>query len=100
MHEALHYPDRLYRCEMPDDSLAPKTPRGTPLLISYSDKPIDGQGVIVWDRVGRECVRIYWSHPDGQWSAVARDKDAPTLRSIDGCIVAGVVRWVLFDGQG
>jgi hypothetical protein len=78
--------------------LAPKTPRGSSLFISYIDKPTDGRGIAVWDRHGREHVRIYWSHPDGQWSAVARDKDAPTLRSIDGCKVAGVVRWVLIDG--
>lgn len=91
--------DPLYLIHMPDDSLAPKTRKGTELLISYTDKPVEGQGVLLQDRSGTQrVVRMYHDEGDGHWSGLARDPNVPPVRSRDGASVVAVVGWVKMDG--
>jgi hypothetical protein len=62
---------RLFVVAVPDDALAPSTPKGTPLIFSSDAKPEPGVGVLVADRDGTPYVRRYAQGRSGAWLAQA-----------------------------
>lgn len=84
---------------MPDDALAPQTPRGTKLIfVAGSEPPRYGVGVLVEDPMGARYVRRWVQGVAGGWVAEARNNAYRNLSSSDG---AKVIAWVQarFDGD-
>lgn len=84
---------------MPDDALAPQTPRGTQLIfVAGSEPPRYGVGVLVEDASGKRFVRRWVQGPTGGWIAEARNTAYRSLASSEG---ARVIAWVQarFDGD-
>lgn len=80
-----------FRLAVPDDALAPDTPRGTVLIFSTTAPPAFGHGVLVQDSTGQRHVRRYSQGPAGRWLAEARNSAYLTLDSFDGLQVLAVV---------
>lgn len=80
-----------FRLAVPDDALAPGTPRGTVLIFSTSAQPAFGHGVLVQDAGGSRYVRRYAQGPGGRWVAEARNSAYLTLDSAAGLQVLAVV---------
>lgn len=78
---------------MPDDALAPSTPRGTLLLFETAAAPVFGHGVLVEDSAGQRYVRKYAQGPAGRWLAVANNAAYLSLDSADGVRVLAAVTW-------
>lgn len=73
--------------DVPDDALAPTTPRGTRLIFSRGVPPTFGQGVLVRDRSGGYYVRRYSQRAGGGWIAAASN---PAYASLDPTAEAGL----------
>lgn len=82
---------KRFRLAMPDDAMAPDTPRGTVLVFSTAATPAFGHGVLVQDQAGLRHVRRYAQGPAGRWRAEARNSAYLTLDSADGLQVLAVV---------
>ena len=80
-----------FRLSMPDDALAPGTPRGTTLIFSTSAAPVFGHGVLVEAADGARHVRRYAQAPHGQWIAEARNSAYVSIASETGAKVLAVV---------
>ena len=76
---------------MPDDALAPDTPRGLVLHFSTEAAPVIGHGVLVQDAAGGRHVRRYAQGLGGAWRAEARNTAYMTLHSGDGVQLLAVV---------
>jgi transcriptional regulator with XRE-family HTH domain len=77
---------------MPDDALAPTTPRGTGLVFDTRAIPTPGAGVLVQTADGRRYVRRYGEGLGDDWEAQARNPAFVTLQSRrDGLQVLAVV---------
>lgn len=73
-----------FALEMPDDAMAPATPRGTVLYMrATSTVPPPGTGVLVKDSGGRRFVRRVREAPGGAWLAAAHQPDYVTLHALD-----------------
>lgn len=66
---------------VPDDALAPRTPKGTMLIFELDAKPNPGDGVLVEDRHGERHVRRYLPGLGGAWLAGAHNDAYPQLDS-------------------
>ena len=66
---------------VPDDALAPRTPKGTAFLFSTTAKPLDGDVVIVRAKNGLPYVRLYFAAANDEWEARARDVAHSSLHS-------------------
>lgn len=68
---------------VPDDSLAPRSPRGTEFVFSseVASAPDDSVAVIVQTSGGRRYMRLYFALDGGAWEARARDPAVPVLHS-------------------
>lgn len=84
---------KRFRLPMPDDALAPSTPRGTLLLFETAAAPVFGHGVLVEDSAGQRYVRKYAQGPAGRWLAVANNAAYLSLDSADGVRVLAAVTW-------
>ena len=79
-----------------DGALGDEFPKGS---IGYFERyepgvvePIEGKGVLVSDREGNPCVRIYEFQRAGQWRAVAHAKGYGALESErDGLTILAVM---------
>jgi len=80
-----------FRLPMPDDAMAPDTPRGTVLVFDRQQTPAFGHGVLVQDAAGLRHVRRYAQGPAGRWKAEARNSAYLSLDSADGLQVLAVV---------
>lgn len=81
-----------FRLAVPDDALAPSTPRGTMLIFSTTAMPAFGHGVLVQDQAGRRYVRRYAQGTSGRWIAEAHNTAYVSIDSIDGLkILAAVI---------
>jgi len=69
--------------EMPDNALAPTTPKGTKLIFATGQPPMVGCGVLVQSGSGNRYVRRYAEGSAGTWRAVANGADYMTLASAD-----------------
>jgi hypothetical protein len=85
---------------MPDDALAPNTPRGTPVIFDRSSTPPPpGVGVLVEDAHGARHIRIYRPGVGGVWLAWARNENYPTLDSqAHRLTLLAVARHRMLDG--
>lgn len=72
---------------VPDDALAPRTPRGTRLVFSRDAPPKPGVGVIVQDGTGSIYLRRYVQGRGTSWSAQASDANYASLESADDQLV-------------
>lgn len=75
-------PHESFVLAVPDDALAPRTPRGTRLVFSRGAPPRPGWGVIVQDGAGNLYLRRYVQGRGSQWSAQATDSNYASLDSI------------------
>jgi transcriptional regulator with XRE-family HTH domain len=66
---------------VPDDALAPRTPRGTVLIFETAAKPQPGDGVPVEDRYGGRHVRRYLPGVGGNWTAGVHNDAYPELQA-------------------
>lgn len=66
---------------VPDDALAPRTPKGSQFLFSTTATPMDGDVVIVRAGNGRAYVRLYFAGSGAEWEARARDPAHASLHS-------------------
>jgi transcriptional regulator with XRE-family HTH domain len=82
-----------FRLAVPDDALAPSTPKGTVLIFEPAAPPVFGHGVLVEDAAGVRYVRKYAQGPGGRWLAVANNPAYLTLDSADGARVLAAVTW-------
>ncbi len=89
-----------FSCEVPDDALAPHTPRGTPVVfVKGNEPPAPGTGVLVEDMHGQRYVRIFRPGVGGAWQAWARNENYPTLESkTHGLHILAVARNRMLDG--
>ncbi|MEY8688343.1 MAG: hypothetical protein AB9M53_00505 [Leptothrix sp. (in: b-proteobacteria)] len=88
-----------FRVAMPDDALAPKVARGTPLEFDSGKAPRFGEGVLVEDADGRRFVRVYKEDHAGQWRAAPINPAYATLDSDrDGLTVLATLTAVV-DGR-
>lgn len=71
-----------FKLAVPDDALAPDTPRGTVFIFSTELRPQVGDGVLVEDGTGRRYLRMYAEAPGGGWQAKARQAAYITLDSV------------------
>lgn len=73
--------------EMPDDALAPKTPKGSLVYFrSSQDVPPVGTGVLVKDQLGNLFIRRVAQGPAGSWIAASSHEGYLSLNSIDDAI--------------
>lgn len=82
---------KRFRAAMPDDALAPDTPRGLVLHFNTDAEPVIGHGVLVQDAAGGRHVRRYAQGLGGAWRAEARNTAYMTLHSGDGVQLLAVV---------
>ena len=82
---------KRFRAPMPDDALAPDTPRGLVLYFSTEVAPVIGNGVLVQDAAGGRHVRRYAQGLGDAWRAEARNTAYMTLHSGDGVQLLAVV---------
>lgn len=82
---------KRFRAAMPDDALAPDTPRGVVLQFSTELSPTIGHGVLVQDAAGGRHVRRYAQGLGDAWRAEARNTAYMTLHSGDGVQLLAVV---------
>lgn len=80
-----------FRLAVPDDAMAPTTPRGTVLIFSTTTPPSIGGGVLVQDAEGRRHVRRYAQGIGGGWVAEARSGAYRPLNSGAGLQLLAVV---------
>lgn len=80
-----------FKLAVPDDALAPDTPRGVVLHFSTEADPVIGHGVLVQDAAGGRHVRRYAQGLGGAWRAEARNTAYMTLHSSDGVKLLAVV---------
>ncbi len=68
---------------VPDDALAPRSPRGTEFVFSstFTGTPEDSVAVIVQTAGGRRYMRLYFALDGDAWEARARDPAVPVLHS-------------------
>ena len=79
---------------MPDDALAPQTPRGTQLIFVAGDTPPRfGIGVLVEAPDGTRYIRRYVQGPATGWIAEARDSAYRTISSAEGGRILAWVSW-------
>ena len=71
-----------FSLSVPDDALAPRTPRGTTFIFLSTQRPQDGDVVIVRASSGRPYVRLYFAAEGDAWEARARDAAHPALHSV------------------
>lgn len=90
-----------FTCEMPDDALAPNTPKGTPVIFDRSDQhPAAGIGVLVQDRHGTRHIRTFRPGIGGHWVAWARNEHYLSLESEKhGLLMLAVARHRMLDGS-
>jgi len=89
-----------FTCAVPDDALAPNTPRGTPVVFDAGNRhPPPGVGVLLEDKHGARYIRVYRAAVGGQWTAWARNPDYPSLESAThGLRILAVARHRMLDG--
>jgi len=87
---AVNLPPR-FRLAVPDDAMAPDTPRGTVLIFESGRHPSFGAGVLVQDRGGKRHIRRYAQGAGDSWRAEARNNAYLTLHSDEGLQVLAVV---------
>lgn len=93
MAEAQTLPPR-FEAAVPDDSLAPVSPRGTGFIFETAAKPQDGDGVIVETPDGRRYIRLFVALGGGDWEARTRDPAQPPLHSArDGIKLLATATW-------
>lgn len=81
---------------VPDDALAPDTPKGSLLMFAEGRPSSFGTGVLVEDESGRRYVRRYIEGPGGTWIAAARNDSYVTLHSErDRLVILAHVKWRL-----
>lgn len=80
MAEAQTLPPR-FSLAVPDDSLAPVSPRGTSFIFETAAKPKDGDAVVVETPDGRRYMRLFFAMDGGDWEARTRDPAQPPLHS-------------------
>ena len=88
---AAHSLPPRFRLAMPDDAMAPKTPRGTVLIFSTAAPPSIGAGVLAQDAEGRRHVRRYAQGIGGGWVAEARSGAYRPLHSGTGLQLLAVM---------
>lgn len=88
-------PER-FRLAMPDDSMEPRTPKGTVLVLDKAATPHPGHGILVRDGHGRYHIRRYQQGAGHRWTAqpvnsayAALDSDQDHLRLI--AVVVGLM---------
>lgn len=80
-----------FRLAVPDDALAPATPRGTVLIFSTTAQPTFGHGILVQAADGSRYVRRYAQAPGGGWLAEARNSAYLDIPGDSGASVVAVV---------
>lgn len=78
--QSLELPSR-FKLAVPDDALAPTTPKGVILIFSTELRPAVGTGVLVQDETGRRYIRMFAEGPGGTWIAAARAEGYLSLDS-------------------
>lgn len=82
---------KRFKLPMPDDAMAPDTPRGLVLHFSTEAAPVIGHGVLVQDAAGGRHVRRYAQGLGDAWRAEARNSAYMTLHSDAGVQLLAVV---------
>lgn len=67
---------------VPDDALAPLTPRGVRLIFDTDAPPSPGVGVLVEDAQGNRCIRRYVQAGGDRWIAAASNPAYAPLDSV------------------
>ncbi len=95
---AVELPDR-FCCAVPDDALAPRSPRGTRFTFERNIEPAPGLVVLVEDQDGNRYVRRYAQGLGNTWTATAAEGYAPLSSDSPGVrlVAVAVARW---DGAG
>lgn len=72
----------LFKLAMPDDALAPRTPRGTVYIFSTEGAPEDGDVVLVKAANGKPCMRLHFDGVGGDWEVRSRDAAHPPMQRV------------------
>lgn len=74
---------RRFCAAVPDDALAPRSPKGTEFVFAsdFKGRPGDGVAVIVQTAGGRRYMRMHFALDGNAWEARARDPAFPALHS-------------------
>lgn len=91
-------PDRFI-CAVPDDALAPTTPRGTRLIFDRQAPPVPGWGVLVQDGDGKRHVRRYVVASGDRWIGAASNPAYAALKSAEDRLEVLAVATGRFDGS-
>lgn len=93
MAETQTLPPR-FALAVPDDSLAPVSPRGAGFIFATSATPKDGDVVIVETPTGRRYMRLFFALGGDDWEARTRDPAQPPLHSTrDGIRLLAAATW-------
>jgi transcriptional regulator with XRE-family HTH domain len=85
----------VFVIEMPDNSMAPKAPRGCQATMQPSNHPEFGNAALVRTGSGRVFFRECRLNADGSWTAYALNPAFPSLHSTEhGLAVVAVCRHV------
>lgn len=68
-----------FRLAVPDDALAPDTPRGTVFIFDTGARPRPGYAVLVQDKAGGRHVRRFVQSIGSEWRAEARNSAYASL---------------------
>lgn len=90
----------LFKLAMPDDALAPKTPRGTLFIFSTTGEPADGDLVLVRAATGRPYLRLHFDGAGDDWEVRSRDAAHPPLQRDRDGLVRLAVALFRAGGQG
>lgn len=76
---------------LPDDSMAPKAHKGDHVLLSSTETPRPGDGVLVRDKHGQLYFRRYRERRPGVWTAHPENDSYHALESdVDGLVIVAV----------
>ncbi len=85
----------VFMIEMPDQSMAPKAPRGCQATLQAASQPEFGNAALVRTNTGRVFFRECRLNADGTWTAYALNPAFPSLHSEQhGLTVVAVCRHV------
>lgn len=81
-----------FRVGMPDNSMTPRVPQGAMLVMSTTERPQPGDGVLIKDKAGSLYFRQYRETRPGSWEAYAFNQAYGVLESArDGLEVLAVM---------
>jgi hypothetical protein len=84
----------LFVMTIPDDALAPHTPRGTrAIFVKGSDVPDLGRAVLIEGADGQRYVRRYIDAPNGGWVGGVHNNAYRPVTSAEGAIILAWAQW-------